>query len=353
MQLALKAQFKTEPNPLVGAVLVSSAGQVLSEGYHEQAGLPHAEVLALSPYESVPEGAVLFVTLEPCNHHGQTPPCTELILQKNVRTVVVGCLDPNPLVSGKGVERLRLAGVHVITGVCETECSEINRVFNKHIVHQVPYVTIKAAVSLDGRIAMPSGESQWITGEASRARGHLLRSQHQAIAIGRQTLLSDNPRLTDRISVAPRQPIRIVYTTRGQLSQESNFIRHKQTRRIVITGSGITTAEEKRLIADGVEVLVADQERPSISWSLKMLYQSGVCSMLIEGGSDLIASFIRENAVDQLCLFLSGKIIGSPHAKSWTGDLGIERLADVPHLLISQYEYCGDDLLLTCFFPES
>lgn len=350
--LALQAQFKTEPNPVVGAVLTDSNGQVLSEGFHEKAGSPHAEVVALRHFETVPEDAILFVTLEPCSHQGKTPPCTDLILKKNVKTVVVGCQDPNPLVSGKGIAALRANGVFVMTGVCESACRNINRVFNKHIVSHLPYLTVKAAVSLDGKIAMASGESQWITGELSRDKGHELRSQHQAIAVGRQTLIHDNPRLTDRRSTKARQPIQIVYASRGDIPLDSFFVKNRQTRRILFAGNGIQPEIEKRLGAEGVEVFIGDRSRPTVLWSLERLYEIGVCSLLIEGGGELIASMIREKVADQLCLFLSGKIIGSASAISWTGELGIEKLADVPHLSFDHIEKLGDDLMLTCFFPK-
>lgn len=350
MQLALKAQFRTEPNPLVGAVLVDSSGNVLAEGFHETAGSPHAEVVALRKFETVPEDAVLFVTLEPCSHFGKTPPCTELILKKKVGRVVVGCEDPNPLVSGKGINMLREQGVRVQVGVCETTCRNINRVFNKHIVERSPYLTIKAAVSLDGKIAMASGESQWITGDLSRARGHKLRSENQAIAVGRQTLIHDNPRLTDRRTGDTRQPIRVVYASTGELPQASFFIQDKQTRRILIAGNKLQKDVEKQLIQNGIEVIVGDSERPSVKWSLKRLYDLGICSLLIEGGAELISSVIRAKAADQLCLFVSGKIIGSSSAKSWPGDLGIDKLANVPHLSFDRIERLDNDLMLTCFF---
>ena len=352
IQLALNAQFKTEPNPVVGAVLVDRKGCILSEGFHEKAGSPHAEVVALKDFETVPEDSVLFVTLEPCNHFGKTPPCTELILTKKVGTVVVGCQDPNPKVSGFGIEKLRQNGVQVITGICESDCRNANRIFNKHIVKKIPYLTIKAAITLDGKIAMASGESQWITGVQSRSQGHILRSQHQAIAVGRQTLLQDNPRLTDRISPSPRQPIRVVYTTSGEIPLDSVFMKDRQTRRIVISGCGITAANRKHLKKEGVEVFVSPTKQATIGWSLERLYEAGICSMLIEGGSELITSIIKEKAADQLCLFLSGKIIGSSAAKAWSGNLGIDKLADVPHLSIEHYEKLGEDLMLTCFFPD-
>ena len=350
IQLALKAQFRTEPNPIVGAVLVGGSGQVLSEGYHEKAGSPHAEVVALSQHETVPEDAVLFVTLEPCSHYGKTPPCTELILKKKVKKLIIGCQDPNPQVSGRGIDMLRRNGVEVTTGICETACRNINRVFNKHIVTQSPYLTIKAAISLDGKIAMASGESQWITGALSRSRGHELRSQHQAIAVGRQTLVHDNPRLTDRRVGKTGQPIRVVYASRGEIPLDSLFVNDRQTRRILIAGNDIQPEVEQRLIKEGIEVFIGERSRPSVEWGLKQLYQAGVCSLLIEGGGELIASVIREKAADQLCLFLSGKIIGSATAKSWPGELGIEKLADVPHLSIDHIEKLDDDLMLTCFF---
>jgi len=350
IQLALKAQFRTEPNPIVGAVLVDGRGQVLSEGFHEKAGSPHAEVVALSQYETVPADAVLFVTLEPCSHHGKTPPCTELILRKGVKKLVVGCQDPNPKVSGRGIDMLRKNGVQVRTGICETACLNINRFFNKHIVAKSPYLTIKAAISLDGKIAMESGESQWITGEISRIRGHELRSQHQAIAVGHRTLVHDNPRLTDRRAGENRQPIRVVFASRGEIPLESLFVTERQTRRILIAGNGIQPEVEQSLVREGIEVFIGETPRPSIEWSLKQLYQVGICSLLIEGGAELIASVIKEQAADQLCLFLSGKIIGNNMAKSWPGDLGIRKLADVPHLSIDDIEKLDNDLMLTCFF---
>jgi len=352
IQLALKAEFQTEPNPVVGAVLVDGEGNTLAEGFHERAGLPHAEVMALSRFETVPEDAVLFVTLEPCNHQGKTPPCTDLLLAKKVNNVVVGCQDPNPVVSGKGIEKLRRNGVHVTTGICEGACRDMNRVFNKHIVQQIPYVTIKAAVSLDGKIAMPSGESQWITGEQARAMGHVLRSRNQAVAVGRRTLINDNPRLTDRVSASPRQPARIVYTTRGDIPLTSAFLEDRQTRRILISGNSITVEWERLLVREGVDVIVADEAVPSINWSLLQLYRFGICSLLIEGGAGLISSVIREKAADELCLFLAGKLIGSSRASSWTGELGIESLARAPQLKIDRFEKTGEDLMLTCHFEN-
>lgn len=354
IDLALKALNQTDPNPMVGAVLVNQAGVVLGQGYHRKAGTPHAEVEALEKYQSVPEGSILFVTLEPCNFFGKTPPCTELILKKQVRQVVVGCRDPNPRVSGKGIERLRSSGVRVYEGVLETECRNLNRVFNKHITTHLPYITVKAAMSIDGKTAMASGESQWITGEDARKLGQRLRSSHQAIAVGSKTLTNDNPQLTDRASIVPRQPQRIVFSSCGIIPIDSHFIIRSDTRRYVIAGNGIKPEVVKTLESKGLRVLVGADARPEIQWALKMLYQEGICSLLVEGGAELTASFIKAKMIDQVYLFVSGKIIGSNQAPAWSGETGIISLKDVPQLSFDRIEKIGEDLLIVSYpLPES
>jgi diaminohydroxyphosphoribosylaminopyrimidine deaminase / 5-amino-6-(5-phosphoribosylamino)uracil reductase len=345
--LALKAQYQTDPNPMVGAVLISAGGRVLAEGFHRAAGAPHAEVMALQPFTVVPPDAILVVTLEPCNHSGRTPPCTDLIIRKQVRHVVIGCLDPNPRVSGAGIERLRRHGIRVETGVCEEDCRAINPVFNKHIVTHLPYVTVKAAMSLDGRIALPSGESRWITGEAARRRGHQLRSQHQAIAVGSGTLRYDNPRLTDRVSALPRQPMRIVFAGKTAPAMDSDFVSNTDTSRFVLTGQQLSLEAEDRLRAAGVVVYRDDHPQPRIRWGLETLYDAGICSLLVEGGGMLTGAFLRDRLVDRLCLFIAGKVIGAQSAPGWSGELGLKTLAEAPVFRFDTIERLGDDLLIT------
>lgn len=347
--LASKARFQTDPNPMVGAVLVDRFGKVLAEGYHQKAGSPHAEVEALQSFDTVPEASILFVTLEPCNFFGKTPPCTELILKKGVRRVVVGTRDPNPRVSGDGIAFLRSRGVEVLEGICEKECRELNRVFNTHIVKERPFVTVKTAMSLDGKIAMASGESQWITGKKAREAGHLLRSQHQAIAIGSQTLITDNPRLTDRVSEVPRQPRRVVFSSSGKIPADSHFTLNADTERFLVTGNRIPAERRESLQKLGVTVVEDTHLRPEIDASLKTLYRFGICSLLVEGGAELVASFIREKQVDCFVFYVSGKIIGSQQAPAWSGDLGIERLADIPHLHFDRIQKIGEDLLIIAY----
>jgi diaminohydroxyphosphoribosylaminopyrimidine deaminase/5-amino-6-(5-phosphoribosylamino)uracil reductase len=349
IDLALKAQYQTDPNPVVGAVLVDRKGSILSVGFHRKAGAPHAEVEALGHYHNVPDGSILFVTLEPCNFFGRTPPCTELILKKQVKQVVIGCRDPNPKVSGNGIERLKSAGVKIVEGVLETECRNLNRVFNKHITSLMPFVTVKAAISIDGKTAMASGESQWITGEEARKAGHRLRSSHQAIAVGSKTLIRDNPELTDRVSETPRQPQRVVFSSSGDFPMDSHFVNQVSTQRFLITGNSINPHIARTLEQKGILILVGTGVRPEIQWAMKTLYREGICSLLVEGGAELTASFIKEKMVDQFYLFVAGKIIGSSKAPSWSGETGISKLKEVPRLNFDRLEKLGEDLLIVAY----
>lgn len=347
ISLAKKARYQTEPNPMVGAVLVDRVGKTLSEGYHHQAGSPHAEVEALQSFEKAPEGSILFVTLEPCNIFGKTPPCTDLIIDKQIKTVVVGCKDPNFKVAGRGIQKLREHGVEVIEGVCEQECHEMNRVFNKHIVEKLPFVTIKAAMSLDGKIAMASGESQWITGSEARKDSQRLRSKHMAMAVGNKTLLADNPRLTDRVSESPRQPARVVFSSTGNIPADSHFLMQTDTERIVIVGANVLPEVRNRLQNAGVNLIIDKKEVPTIHSSLAKLYGLGICSLLVEGGAQLISSFLKAGMVDCFQIYVAGKIIGDNNAPTWSGDSDIRKLAEVPSMRFEKVEKIGVDLKIT------
>ncbi len=347
IDLALKAQYHTDPNPLVGAILADPHGHILSQGYHQNPGEEHAEVLALKKYDVVPENSILYVTLEPCSHVGKTPPCVDLLLKKGVKQVVVGCLDPNPLVCGKGVKFLRKNGVKVTVGLCEEQCNNLNPVFNKHIVSKLPYVVIKAACSLDGKIAMPSGESKWITGEQSREFGQQLRSRYQAIIVGSGTMNADNPKLTNRSAPLARQPVRVVVSSRGDLSLDTFFFADDGVKKIVFVGNQIIASQLKKIEAIGAKVMVADSVTPEITWVLKQLYQEGIYSLLVEGGGKLISSFLEKSCVDKLFLFQAGKLISNADAPSWSGELGIKKLKDVPKFRFQDVELLGEDILVT------
>ncbi len=351
ISLALEGNNRTDPNPMVGALLVSRhTGEIIAEGFHEKAGQPHAEVNALKSVKKIQEDAVLFVTLEPCSFYGKTPPCADLIIEKGIRKVVVGATDPNPKVSENGIKKLRNNGIEVISGVCEEECRKINYVFNKHIITKLPYISLKAASTLDGKIAMPSGESKWITGEESRAFGHTLRSKYQAIAIGANTLREDNSQLTDRISPEPRHPIKILFSTNGKIPIKSNFVVNDSVERFVFAGNEIEKKIAKQLEDKGVKVFISENKIPSPKWALPILYQKGICSILVEGGGELISSFIKEDCADRLYLFLAGKVIGSQLAPGWCSELGLNSLKETPNLDIENIDKLGNDILLTASF---
>lgn len=346
IELAKKAQYLTDPNPIVGAVLVDREGEILSEGYHAKAGLAHAEVVALQSWETVPEDSTLYVTLEPCCIHGKTPPCVDLVLRKKVRKIVIGCLDPNPEVAGRSVDIMKSAGVNVTTGILEKECLGMNEIFNKHIVTKIPFVAVKSAFTIDGQISMPDGSSRWITGEKAREAGHQLRSRYNAILVGKNTLLTDNPQLTDRISKSPRQPVRVVLASSLDVPDDYYFIKDIQTRKLLFSGNRLTEESKKKLEAAGVEVFIGEGSQPEIEWVLKVLYQEGIYSVLIEGGGEIISSFLRAGEVDKMHLFISGKLIGGNSGTPWCGDLGFAKLKDVPHMQFDRVSTIGEDLMI-------
>lgn len=350
IELALRAENQTEPNPMVGALLVSAEGEVLAEGWHERAGGPHAEVNALKDFDQAPPGATLYVTLEPCNHQGKTPPCTELILAKKVKNLVVGTLDPNPQMGGKSLELLRAKGVDVRSGVLAERAFAINRVFNKQITTGLPYVTLKAAASLDGRIATETGQSQWITGPQARARGHRLRSEHLAIAVGAATLNQDDPQLTDRTSAEPRQPVRVVFSAKGQLNLQAQFFKPQGSRRLALLGSEVPSAQIKAFEACGVECFVAPSAQVEPRWALELLHRQGLVSLLIEGGAGLAAGFLRGDMVDRMSLFYAGLVMGQKAAPGFAAGAGEGlELGDLPRWYLGLTEPVGSDLHLEFF----
>ena len=353
IDLALQAEHQTAPNPMVGSVLVSRDGEILSQGWHEKAGGPHAEVNALLAFDVVPPDSTLYVTLEPCNHQGRTGACTDLLLRKQVKKLVVGTLDPNPQMSGQSVAALRRAGLVVKTGVLQDRCYAINRVFNKHITTQLPYITAKAAITLDGKIATTTGESQWITGPEARAFGHQLRSEHQAIAIGRGTLVADNPRLTNRNSGEHRQPDQVLFSNHLAWQGEFNFLQPKTGRHFLVTGSQAAPDKIEAFCAAGGQLIQSTEAEVTVVWALEKLYEQGITSLLLEGGSGLFASFLRENLIDRMCLFIAPRVMSQPEAPGFAGDIGGRALADIPGFRFGPVRPLGADLLIELFLRES
>ncbi len=349
MQIAIdeakKAYYPPLPNPRVGAVLVDKQGTILSKGYHAKAGDDHAERMALKNWSHVPSDATLYVTLEPCNFFGKTPPCLDLLLEKKVKNVVIGTLDPNPLVAGQSVTALKEQGLNVKVGILEQECKDLSTFYNTLIRKQRCFVSVKAAITLDGKIAMPSGESQWITSQKARDYGHTLRSLHEGIAVGSNTLQMDNPRLTDRTTSTPRNPHRILFTNTGDIPLESHFYCNKETKRFIFVGSQADKQKLQSLKKQGFFLFQSQYASFPVEKALEILYKQHIYSVLIEGGRGLISSFLKADYIDQIYLFQSGKIIASNKAASWCEGLSFNTLDETPHFKLKEHTVLDNDIL--------
>ena len=335
--LALAARGKgfTSPNPCVGAVVVKE-GQIIGEGYHQKAGQPHAEVNAIDDAEKrFPEklaGATIYVTLEPCNHFGKTPPCTHKILNAGITRVVVGCLDPNPTVSGGGIRFLEEKGLEVVSGILKTHAQTLIEDFIWTIQNDHdPFVTLKCATTLDGQIATRTLDSQWITSPEARQAGHELRHTHDAILIGSGTLHADNPSLTARIpGRQAKDPVRIVLDTRLTINPEANVINLDSDAGVIVaTGPDADPVKANRLEDKGVRVirLGMDQERLDLRDLMIKLNQMSVTSLLIEGGGCVAASALKAGIVNKICWFVAPKFLGGQrwHSRFQGGGPGIHQ----------------------------
>ncbi len=370
LALARRAFGQTSPNPMVGAVVVKNR-RVIGEGYHHRAGAPHAEVHALNAAGDRAQGSDLYVTLEPCCTHGRTPPCTDAIIKAGIRRVVVAVADPNPKHSGQGLELLKKAGVHVETGLLGEAASQLNAPFNKWIRSGLPFVTVKAAMSLDGKIATRDGESKWITGEKSRAFVQELRRGTDAIVVGSATVVADNPQLTVRDNAVDRQPWRVIVDSRGRCAITANvFCDEHRQRTIVLTSKLSPEPWRKQLIERGVTVIecgtvpaVSDrrtekEEQPVVGDrghtahidlcdALKRLGQREITSVLAEGGGGLLGALFDARLVDKACFFYAPKIIGGATAPTAVEGQGIGPLKDAIALRNVEWRHLGDDLVVT------
>jgi diaminohydroxyphosphoribosylaminopyrimidine deaminase/5-amino-6-(5-phosphoribosylamino)uracil reductase len=352
MRLALeearRMRGRTSPNPTVGAVLVKG-GRVIARGHHRKAGQPHAEVAAIRRAGDAARGADLYTTLEPCDHYGRTPPCTLAILEAGVRQVICASSDPNPLVNGKGIARLRRAGIPVRTGVLRAEADQLNQPFFKYVRTGLPWVTLKSAISLDGKIATATGDSRWITGQRARAWAHRLRDQVDAIVVGANTVRLDNPRLTTRL---PRggghNPVRVVVDSRLRLSaQRAVFAKTSRAPTIVATLQNPSGLGARRLRRRGVEVLQVQARggRIDLEDLLHQLGGRGMLHLLVEGGAQLHAGFLRQGLADELVLFIAPSLIGGD-GLSWMGGLGVRRIKQAIKVRDLAVERVGEDLLV-------
>jgi diaminohydroxyphosphoribosylaminopyrimidine deaminase/5-amino-6-(5-phosphoribosylamino)uracil reductase len=346
--LASRGEGCVEPNPMVGAVVADTEGRLVAEGWHERFGGPHAEVVALERAGLAARGGTLYVTLEPCCHHGKTPPCTEAIRSAGISRVVVAAGDPFPAVNGGGISALRAGGINVETGLLETEALRLTAPFRKLISTGRPWVTAKWAMSLDGRIATATGESQWISGTESRALVHGLRGRVDAIAVGIGTALADDPLLTAR-PAGPRTALRIVFDSHARLPPASRLANSaKDTPVLVVVGPNAPPARVQILEELGCELWTdnAPQRSEDLQGLLAELGRRRLTNLLVEGGPTLLGSFFDARLVDEAWVFLAPVIIGGTAAPAAVGGQGIPSLRDLHRLAIEEISQLGPDLLV-------
>ncbi|MFH1788260.1 MAG: bifunctional diaminohydroxyphosphoribosylaminopyrimidine deaminase/5-amino-6-(5-phosphoribosylamino)uracil reductase RibD [Candidatus Altiarchaeota archaeon] len=344
--LALAGKGNTSPNPLVGCVIVKN-GRVMAEGFHRKAGLPHAEIEALRKLKcGEARGSTLYVTLEPCCHHGRTPPCTDAIIKAGVKRVVAAMRDPNPLVAGKGAMILRNAGVEVNVGVLRKEAEQLNEAYVHFMKTVTPFVTLKSAMSLDGKIAAKTGDSKWITGEKARKRVHDLRSRVDAVLVGVGTVLKDDPRLTCRVK-GGRDPLRVIVDSHLRIPLEAKVLGDGNV--VVATTKRHSLQKKKRLDNRGVDVWVVAEKnrRVNLTDLARVLGEIGVRSILIEGGGEVNASAIQAGIVNKVLFFISPMIVGGREAKTPVEGEGTKKIREAVKVRNSTVERIGDDFLVT------
>ncbi len=346
LSLAEKGRPQTSPNPLVGCVIVKN-NKLIAQGYHTKYGAPHAEVEAINRAGSRVKGSTLYVTLEPCSTFGKTPPCTEIIKRAGIKRLVIGAVDPNPKHNGRAISILKKSRIQIKTGILKNEVLRQNESFVKWMKTGIPFVILKMAQSLDGKIATRTGSSRWISDRQARFWVHNLRSKVDAIVIGKNTFLMDNPRLTVRNGKLTKSPWRIILDSRGESSRQARIFHQK--------GPILLTCSEKYLNHvikkyknTGVTILPLKEKsgRLNLKQLLKHLGELGITSLLVEGGGEVAASFIEERLVDKIKWILAPKIVGGRDAKTSVEGLGIKELSNAPKIKSVQVSRLGEDFLL-------
>lgn len=343
--LALKAKGQTHPNPLVGAVVVKH-GRIIGRGYHKKAGLAHAEVIALDQAGKRAQGASLYVTLEPCAHFGRTPPCVLKIIKSGIKEAVIGMLDPNPLNNGKGIEILKANKIKVSAGVLEKELQKINQVFIKYITKRLPFVTVKAAESLDGKIATRTGDSKWITSDKSRSFAHKLRDNYDAIMVGVNTVLRDNPKLD--LWFSKKQPVKIIVDSRLSTPQQANIFSKGEVIIITLATRPGQETENRKILAEKARILEVKEKEGEINLKdmMKKLASLEITNILVEGGGTLNGALFDEKLVDKFIFFISPKIIGGKEAITSVMGRGVSQVEKAVKLKELKLKRIGEDILI-------
>lgn len=344
ISMASKAIGQTGINPVVGCVITKD-GSIVGMGAHLQRGEAHAEVQAVKMAGERTIGATAYVTLEPCSHFGKTPPCANLFIERGISRVVVAALDPNPLVAGNGIKALQQAGIEVKVGVLEARAKKLNEIFNHYITTKRPFVTLKSASTLDGRLATKTGSSQWISGAAARAEVHTLRHQHQAIMIGVNTLLQDDPSLTTRLEVEAKQPIPIIVDAKLRTPATAKIIQHSGQRVIVLTTEAASRDLEQQLQQYGVTVVHCGAgEQVDLHAAMQWLGEHEISSILLEGGGKLNGAMLQAGFVNKLVLYYGMKIVGGAHSPALFDMAGVELMQDAYTLEGVEVAQVGEDI---------
>jgi diaminohydroxyphosphoribosylaminopyrimidine deaminase/5-amino-6-(5-phosphoribosylamino)uracil reductase len=333
---------------MVGSVIVKD-GRVVGIGAHLKPGEPHAEIHALRMAGEHAQGATIYVTLEPCSHHGRTGPCAEAIVRAGIRRVVIAAMDPNPLVAGRGVQILKDAGIEVIQGILEEEAVQLNEVFNAYIVSKRPFVTIKSAVTLDGKIATRTASSRWITSGEAREDVHRLRHEHAAILVGVQTILHDDSQLTTRLPDG-RNPLRVILDSRLRISLDARVVTDGEAETWIFTGSAPDADKQRQLEQAGVKVFPTEGERVNLEQVLDILGQHEISSLLVEGGGQVNASFVQQGLADKLVLYVAPKLVGGKDAPTFLEGLGAAVMDEAVSLTRMCAQQVGVDLKIEAYF---
>ncbi|MGM8364995.1 bifunctional diaminohydroxyphosphoribosylaminopyrimidine deaminase/5-amino-6-(5-phosphoribosylamino)uracil reductase RibD [Virgibacillus sp. W0181] len=351
LSLANMAYGQTSPNPPVGAIVVRK-GEVLGFGAHLKAGNAHAEVYALQMAGSKAMGATLYVTLEPCSHYGETAPCVDLIIEMGVQRVVVAMVDPNERVKGKGIVALEKAGIEVDVGVSHKEAQKMNEAFSHFVETKTPFVTVKTATSLDGKTATVTGESKWITGKEARLDVHHHRHLHDAILVGVNTVIVDNPSLTTRLPNGGKNAVRVILDTHLRTPVHAKVITDKESDTWIFTGCHVSEKQKKMYAKhERIQIITLETETVSIKEVLKILGQNGIMSLFVEGGAEIHGSFLKEKRINQLIAYIAPKLLGGKKAAPSIAGEGFQSIADSWNLSIDNVERVGEDIKITAV-PE-
>lgn len=351
LELAASAKGNTNPNPCVGAVLVKD-GVIVGTGLHRKAGEPHAEVHAFNMAGEHAKGATLYVTLEPCSHYGKTPPCAKLVKESGVSRVVVATMDPNPSVAGRGINMLKEVGIEVEVGLLEQEARKLNERFIYNMLNEKPFVVSKFAMTIDGKIATHNGQSKWITSEEARLQVHKLRHEMDAILVGVGTVLADNPSLTTRLPHREgKNPIRVILDSELKTPLVSNVVDTTEAQTIIVCGKEVDGSKVNEFVAKGVKVLSVQKTEQGLNLveTLEELYKLGITDVLLEGGAEMNASFLRAGLINKFLVYIAPKLLGGRNSKTPFAGMDIDHIDAALQLDFDSIEQVGTDLCITAY----